>query len=39
MQVNSLADETFKVIVIKMLIKLERRMDKLSENFNKEIEK
>lgn len=32
--INLLAKE-FKVMVVKMLIRLERRMDELSENFNK----
>ena len=36
-EVSCLLDEEFKVIVIKMLIKLYSQVYKLSENFNKEI--
>ena len=36
---SCLLDEGIKVIVIQMLIKLCRQVDKLSENFNKEVKK
>ena len=38
MEVSNLPDKEFKVMVIKALMALERRVDELSENFNKEIE-
>lgn len=38
MDTANLLDEEFKVTVIKMLTGLESRMDKLSENFNKQME-
>lgn len=38
MDISNLSDKEFKVTVIEMLRKLERRMDKYSENFNKETE-
>ena len=37
-ETSSLSHKKFKILVIKMLNKLRRRIDKLSENFNKEIE-
>ena len=39
MEISNLPDKYFKVMVIKILIKLRRRMDELSENFNKVSEK
>ena len=39
MEISDLPDKEFKVIVIKMLTQLRRRMDELSENFNKVSEK
>lgn len=38
-EISNLPDEEFKVIAIYMLTRLERRVDKLSENLNKEIKK
>lgn len=38
MEITNLPDK-FKVVVIKMLIRLERSVDEFSENFDKEIEK
>ena len=38
MEISNQPDKEFKAIVIKMLIRVERRVDELSENFNKEIE-
>lgn len=38
MDMANLLDEEFKVTVIKMLTGLQSRMDKLSENFNKQME-
>lgn len=38
MDMANLLDEEFKVMVIKMLTGLESRIDKLSENFNKQME-
>lgn len=35
METSNIPDKDFKVMVIKMLTKLERRMDQHSENFNK----
>ena len=35
---SKLTDKEFKVMIIKMLNKLERRMNEHSENFNKELE-
>lgn len=37
MEKSYLLDKEFKVIVIKILIKLCREVDKLSENFNEEV--
>lgn len=34
-EITDLHDKEFKVMVIKILTRLERRMDKLSKNFNK----
>ena len=39
MEISDLPDKEFKEIVIKMLTQLRRRMDELSENFNKVSEK
>lgn len=39
MKMSNSPNKEFKVMVVKMLTKLERRMDKHSENFNEEIEK
>ena len=39
METSNLPDKKSKVMVIKLLIGLGRRVDELSENFNKEIEK
>ena len=39
MEIRNLPDKMFKVMLIKMLMKLGRRIYKCSENFNKEIEK
>jgi len=36
MEISNIPDKEFKVMVIKMLTGLKRRVDKLSENFNKE---
>ena len=36
-EVSCLLNKEFKVIVIKLLIKLCRQVDKCSENFNKEV--
>ena len=36
MKINNVSDNDFKVLVIKALTGLERRVDELSENFNKE---
>ena len=38
MDVSNIPDKEFKVIVIKMITELGRRMDRHSENFNKEME-
>ena len=38
MNVNSLPNKKFKVLVLKILTGLEKRMDTLSEHFSKEIE-
>ena len=38
METSNLPDKNSKVMVIKLLIRLGRRVDELSENFNKEIE-
>ena len=38
MEVGDLPDKDFRYMVIKMLIKLERRMHEQSENFNDEME-
>lgn len=38
MQLRNLPEEEFQVMVTKMLTGLERRVDELSKNFNKEIE-
>ena len=35
-EISNLPDKEFRVIVIKMLTELWRRMDELSENFNKD---
>ena len=35
MEISDCPDKRFKVMVIKMLTQLRRRMDELSENFNK----
>lgn len=37
MEKSYLLDKEFKVIVIKILIKLCREVDKLNENFNEEV--
>ena len=37
-EISSLLDTKFKTAVLKMLIKLGRKIDELSENLNKEIE-
>lgn len=37
-EISSLLDTKFKTVVLKMLIKLRRKIDELSENLNKEIE-
>lgn len=37
-EISSLLDTKFKRVVLKMLIKLRRKIDELSENLNKEIE-
>ena len=39
MEISDLPDKEFKVMVIKMLTQFRRRMDVLSENFNKVSEK
>lgn len=39
MNISSLLDEDFKVIVTKMFTKLGRRMVEYNENFNKDIKK
>lgn len=36
--ISNLPDKEFKVKTMKMLIRLERKVDELSEDFNKEIE-
>lgn len=36
MEMNNLPEKEFKVMVIKMLTKVRKRMDKHSENFKKE---
>lgn len=36
MEVSNLPDKAFKVMVIKILIKLRRRMDELSKNLNRQ---
>lgn len=33
-----MSDKDFKVMIVKMLTRLERRVEELNENFNKEIE-
>ena len=38
MKVSNLSDKEFKIIVIKMFNKLQRRMEEHTENFNKDIE-
>ena len=38
MKIINLPDKEFKEMVIKMLVKLRRRREKHSENFNKELE-
>ena len=38
MEISNLPGKGFKIAIIKMLAELRRRMDELSENFNKEIE-
>ena len=38
MEINNLPDKEFKVIVINMLPELWRKMEKHSENFNKDLE-
>ena len=37
-QINNLPDKEFKALVIRMLMELRKRIDKHSENFNKEPE-
>jgi len=37
MEISNLINKGFKMMVIKMLTGLERRVNELSENFNKEI--
>ena len=39
MEISSLAETEFKILVIKMLTELGKRMDELGENVNKETEK
>ena len=36
MEISNLPDKGFKVMVIKILIKLRRRMDELSKNLNRQ---
>lgn len=38
MELSNLTNIKFKVMIIKMLIGLEKRVNEFSENFNKEIE-
>ena len=38
MEISNLSDAEFKTLVIRMLNEFKRRVDELSENFNKEIE-
>ena len=38
MEASNLSDAEFKTLVIRMLNELRRRVDELSENFNKEIQ-
>ena len=38
LEISNLLDEEFKVMIIKMLIKLGRRMDEQSEKFKEELE-
>ena len=37
METSNLLDAEFKILVIRMLNELRRRVDELSENFNKDI--
>ena len=37
-QISNILDKEFKVMIVKMLTGLEKRMEKFSETFNKEIE-
>ena len=37
-EINNLPDKEYKLIIIRMLTDLGRRIDKYSENFNKELE-
>lgn len=37
MEINNLSDKDFKVMVIKIFTRFERRVDELSDNINKEI--
>ena len=39
MEISNLSDKDFKVMIIRILTRLERPVDELSENFNKEREK
>lgn len=36
MKISNQPDEEFKVMIIKMLTKLERKVDELRQNFNKQ---
>lgn len=38
MDVSNLPDKEFKLMVLKMLTKFEKRVEELSKNFNKEIQ-
>lgn len=38
MEISSLPDKEFKVMIVKMLTKLRRRMEEHSENFKKMLE-
>lgn len=39
MEMSNLSDKDFRVMVIKIFIRLDKRVDELSENSNKETEK
>ena len=38
MEVSNLPDKEFKLMVLKMFTKFEKRVEELSKNFNKEIQ-